>query len=354
MAIGDARGDWTVRTGSARRFVGAVLLGGALAFAAAPAAAGGGSRRVCSATAAAQLSACKSEVKDDFFAARARCLNVSDAAARDACFDEAKDEQRDGKEECREQRDARGSLCDELGEAPYDPPADPADFDTDFTLPGNPLFPLAIGNQWVYEGVGERVTVEVLPETKLIEGVTCVVLRDVAEEDGVAVEDTDDWLAERLDGTVDYCGEISQSFELFPGDDPAEPELVDTEGSWKAGRDGAKAGTLFPGAPAVGQVYRQEWAPGDAEDAARVLSTTWDFGSDPALDQGVPQALAELLCAGDCVVTAELTPLEPDVLEHKYYAPGIGLFLEVDVESGDAVQLVECNVDPRCGSLPTP
>jgi hypothetical protein len=354
METGNAVSDGTERRGRAPRFAGALLLGGAVAFAAGPPAGAAGGRRVCSATAAAQLAACRSELKDDLFVARAVCLNESDAAARSACLDEARSEQRDAKEECKEQREARDALCEALGEAPYDPAADPADFDTDFTQPGNPLLPLAIGNRWVYEGGGERVTVEVLPETKLIEGVTCVVVRDVAEEDGVVVEDTDDWLAERLDGTLDYCGEISQSFELFPGDDPADPELVDTEGSWKAGRDGARAGTLFPGTPAVGQVYRQEWAPGDAEDAARVLSTTWSFGSDPALDAGVPQALAELLCAEDCVVTAEFTPLEPDVLEHKYYAPGMGLVLEVDVESGDAVRLVECNVDPRCASLPTP
>jgi hypothetical protein len=310
--------------------------------------------RVCTQTASAQLDACKSEVKDDFFTARALCLNESDAAARDACFDEAKSEQQDAAEECREQRSARRELCAELGEEAYDPDADPADFDVDFSTPGNPFFPLAIGNTWVYEDVDETVSIEVLPETKLIEGVTCVVVRDVAEEGGQVVEDTDDWFGERLDGTIDYCGEISQNFELFPGDDPAEPELVDVDGSWKAGR-GAKGGTLFLGAPEVGRVYRQEWAPGDAEDAARVLSTTYAFGSDAELDEFVPQALAELLCAaGDCVVTAEFTPVEPDALERKYYARGIGLFLEVGVESGSTVQLVECNVDPACQSLPTP
>lgn len=331
----------------------ALGLGLALAFAPGAAAA---KTRVCTQTASAQLDACKSEVKDDFFSARARCLNESDAAARDACFDEAKVEKQDGTEECGEQRTARRELCAELGEEPYHPSFDPADFDVDFATPGNPFFPLAIGNTWVYEGNDETVSIEVLPETKLIDGVTCVVVRDVAEEGGFVVEDTDDWFGERLDGTIDYCGEISKNFELFPGDAPAEPELVDTDGSWKAGREGDKSGTLFLGTPEVGRVYRQEWAPGDAEDAARVLSTTYAFGgADAELDAFVPQALAELLCsAGDCVVTAEFTPVEPDALERKYYARGVGLFLEVGVESGSTVQLVECNVDPACASLPTP
>ena len=52
------------------------------------------------------------------------------------------------------------------------------------------------------------------------------------------------------------------------------------------------------------------------------------FGNDAALDTLVPQALADHLCGAGCVVTREFSPLEPDVVEFKYYAPGIGVFLE--------------------------
>jgi hypothetical protein len=343
--------------GVARRF-GRPALGVAAALgcalAAAPALAKG---RTCSATASAQYGACKSEVKDDFLTRRAVCLNLPEPAARDACLDAAGEERRDGSDECREQLDARRDLCDRLGEEPYAPSFAPADFDGDFGNPTqpNPHFPLGIGHSWDYAGGDEAIHVEVLDESKLIEGVTCIVVRDRVEVAGVVVEDTDDWFGQRKDGTVDYCGEVSQSFELFPGDDPAEPELVELEGSWKAFRDGALPGTLFPGAPAVGQVYRQEWSPGTAEDAAEVLSTSYGFGGSADLDALVPQALAELLCAAqDCVVTKEFTPLEPDGLERKYYAPGIGLFLEVSPEGGDVVQLVDCSFDARCATLPTP
>jgi hypothetical protein len=321
-----------------------------------PAAAAARGARVCSATASAQLGACRSEAKDDYATARAICLNRPDEE-RAACLAAARAEAKEAGEDCRDQREARRELCDQLGEERYDPDFDPAAFDSDFGAPTqpNPWFPLGIGHTWQYAGGDETIEVEVLDETKQIEGVTCIVVRDRALEGGQLVEDTDDWFALRMDGTVFYCGEISRNFELFPGDVPALPELVDTDGSWKAGRDGALPGTLFPGAPAVGQVYRQEWAPGDAEDAARVLSVSYSFGSDPELDASVPQALAELLCAaGDCVVTAEFTPIEPDALERKYYAPGIGLFLEVDVESGGTVQLVDCNFDARCAMLPLP
>ena len=71
---------------------------------------------------------------------------------------------------------------------------------------------------------------------------------------------------------------------------------MDVEGSLKAGRDGALPGTLFMATPIAGAVYRQEFAAGNAEDAAEVLSTTYGFGSDAQLDQFVPQALVELLC----------------------------------------------------------
>ena len=53
-------------------------------------------------------------------------------------------------------------------------------------------------------------------------------------------------------------------------------------------------------------------------------------------------------------VTRDFTPLEPGVFELKYYASGIGLFLEVNPDEEEIVQLVECNVDPRCDDLPEP
>ncbi len=309
----------------------------------------------CSATAHNQLAACVSEVTDDYFTANALCINVSDRQERGECFAEAWNERREGYRLCGQQHAARRNLCGLLGEGRYDPDFDRADFDDDFsdlTNP-NPYFPLTIGNRWEFEGGDETIVVEVLDKTKRIEGVTCIVVNDRVEEDGQPVEDTDDWFGQRLDGTVDYCGESSRNYELFEGDDPEEAELVDTDGSWKAGRDGAKPGTLFLGTPAVGRVYRQEFAAGDAEDAAKVLSAGYGHGSDPRLDRFVPEELAELLCAADdCVVTREFTPLEPGAFERKYYAPGIGLFLEVDPRSGDTVQLVSCNFDPRCAELP--
>ena len=66
----------------------------------------------------------------------------------------------------------------------------------------------------------------------------------------------------------------------------------------------------------------------------------------------MPPKLAKLLCTGDCVVTRNFSLLEPGAFERKYYAPGIGVFLEVEPGHGEVVRLVKCNVDPRCALLP--
>ena len=69
----------------------------------------------------------------------------------------------------------------------------------------------------------------------------------------------------------------------------------------------------------------------------------------------MPPALARLLCnAGDCLVTREYSPMSPGVFEHKYYARGIGQFLATTPSTGKSVELISCNMDARCASLPRP
>jgi hypothetical protein len=293
--------------------------------------------RFCSQTAGVEFKACGNEVNDDYWIAVGKCINISDPEERKECKAEAWDEMIEGRELCKEQFEARLELCGLLGEGRYDPDFDPENFvnplEIGKSVAPNPYFPLIPGTQWVYEGGDEKITVTVTEMTKLIEGVTCVVVKDVVEEDGVAIEDTDDWYAQDLDGNVWYCGEISKTFEVFEGDDPEELELVEIEGSWKSGRDGAKPGILMLAAPQVGDVYRQEMALGDAEDAAEVISIT---GSE-----AVPAAS----CTNDCVVTRDFTPIEPGVNENKFYKSGVGLILEIDDE-GNRVELVEIKMTP--------
>lgn len=305
----------------------------------------------CSRTAYVQRIACQSEISDDLFERSALCLNVSDPVERGECFPDSQVEFNGALSLCRDQLQSRLEVCAAVGEARFDPDFDPALFDDDFNALSNPnpYLPLGIGNEWHYEGGSETIDIRVLDETKLIEGVTCIVVNDVVRDDGELIEDTDDWFAQAKDGDVYYCGEEVKDYETFEGDDPEAPELVEIEGSFKVGRDGDKPGILVKAAPQVGDVFRQEWSVGNAEDVAEVLATAYRYGDDAELDEFVPQALAETYCSnGDCVVTREFTPLEPGAFERKYWALGIGVFLEVNPEDGEIVELVSCNFDARC------
>jgi len=279
----------------------------------------------CSKTAEAMRIACGNEVRGDYWVAIANCINLS--SDRHECREDARGERDEGAEDCDDQLQARNEVCDDLGQARYDPEINPDDFvsPAQAAADPNPFMPLVPGSEWVYQGDGEMVTVTVTGETKEILGVLCTVVRDVVTQGGVPVEDTLDWFAQDEDGNVWYMGELSQEFE--------DGELKSLEGSWQAGVDGAKPGIVMPASPQVGDIYRQEFFLGDAEDMAEVVSLTGD-DSAPAAD-----------CNGACLVVEETTPISPDALEHKFYVAGTGLILEVDPETGEhGIELISVNI----------
>ena len=314
--------------------------------------------KFCSGTARTAFAGCNSATRDDFKTALAACQNLADAGARADCGATAKSDRDDAAQTCRDQLHARLDVCDQVGEGRYDPAFAPSDFDADPKQPSqpNPYFPTAVGDRWEFQSDSESEVVEIQDKTKDIEGVHCIVSHDrVLDSDGNLSEDTNDWFAHAKTGDVWYCGEETAQFETFAGDDPPEPELVGVEGAFKAGRDGAKPGVVFPATPTVGVTLRQEFLIGDAEDVSTVLSTAYSFGHDADLDQKVPAELANALCSKDCAVTKDFSALEPDVVEHKYFARGIGVFLEIELSAdGEVNRLVSCNMDPKCAHLPAP
>lgn len=276
--------------------------------------------------------ACIHDVKDDFWEARTICRNLEDTDDVKDCYDQAHEEQLEESAFCGEQKDARNELCELLGDdGPYAPDIDPANFlsPADTALNPNPFFPLVPGATRIYASEEEIVTVTVTEDTFEIAGVETIAVRDiVTDEEGELIEDTIDWYAQDTDGNVWYFGEIARDFE--------DGILVSIDGSFRAGIDGAKPGIIMLANPMIGDVYRQEMAWGEAEDAAEVL--------DLAGDDSVPAAD----CGGACLVTRDFSPMEPEANEHKYYAPGVGLVLEFHVEDGEAddrLELVEI-IDP--------
>ena len=193
----------------------------------------------------------------------------------------------------------------------------------------NPYWPLVPGTIFLYEGDTdeglETVRVHVTHETREIEGVECIVVRDTVEVDGEVVEDTRDWYAQDKNGNVWYFGELSVELE--------NGEIFALTGSWETGVDGALPGIIMFANPQIGQIYRQEFYLLEAEDAAEILSLT--------ASTSVPYGTYN----GICLQTAEFLPTDPDVLEHKFYAPGIGFVLEVNPDSGERVELVDIQTE---------
>ncbi len=298
----------------------------------------------CSASAQSLFLACGYDVDEGYLEGLAVCGDTNDVGAAEECIEEVEEERTEDAEECSDVFEARLELCDKLNDAPHmvafgedyaDNFVDPLDIG--LSVEPNPWFPLVQGNVWVYEASGvddegeeieEDIVVTVTDAVKLIEGIRCLVVNDTVSEDGEVVEDTDDWFAQDKDGNVWYCGEISENKETFDGDNPEIPELVDLEGSWKSGRDNAKAGMLLPFNPMVGQILRQEVLYGDAEDVVEIQSLSGTESAEAAS------------CSDNCLVTLDYTPLEPGELENKYYVPGVGLIVETKTETTERVELV--------------
>ena len=125
-----------------------------------------------------------------------------------------------------------------------------------------------------------------------------------------------DWFAQDVDGNVCYLGEDTKHF--------GPNGQVDTSGSWEAGVDGAVSGIIMLADPQVPDAYRQEYYVGQAEDTAWITNVSGSIS--------VPYGTVH-----DVVTSLEHSVLEPDVIDQKVYAPGLGIVLERAI-AGD----VEC------------
>jgi hypothetical protein len=207
-------------------------------------------------------------------------------------------------------------------------------FDSEnFTNPtdiDNSYWSLIPGTIFTYKPVPNEETVvntiKVTYDTKTItvddKSVLCIVVYDTETVDGELTEETYDWYAQDDDGNIWYFGEETESLQ---------PDgSWSTEGSWEAGVDGALPGYVMLAEPRPGVCYQQEYLEGEAEDTAKVLK----LNAKVTLENGDSYE--------DCLVTKEWTKLDPGVVEHKYYAPNVGLVLINELkEKTVRVELVE-------------
>jgi hypothetical protein len=193
----------------------------------------------------------------------------------------------------------------------YAPLFDPARFPS----VDNPYFPLAAATSFEYQVLetDELVTVTVTGDTRVVMGVTAIVVHEYTRSNNQLVEDTYDWYASDVDGNVWYLGEDTTSYE---------GGTTSKEGSWEAGVDGALPGILIPGTPRVGQTYRQAYLEGQVEDHGEVV----------AVDANVTTSWGAFTW---CLVTRDFSPLEPDIEQNKYYCAGTGLVRAISTK-GDA------------------
>jgi hypothetical protein len=197
----------------------------------------------------------------------------------------------------------------------------PADFTTQID---NPYWPMKPGSRWVYREVNpedltvEDVVVKVTNRTKkMANGIEARVVSDVVTEKGVPTEVTSDYYAQDSAGNIWYLGEKTTEYTN------GKPKT--TAGSFEAGVDGAQAGIALPARPTPGLTYRQEYYAGQAEDRGEVVS----------VDEQVEPPFGHFTHA---LMTKDTNPLEPKVLEFKFYARGVGPVSTVGVSGGSKIE----------------
>jgi len=196
----------------------------------------------------------------------------------------------------------------------------------------NPWFPLKPGTVTVFRGrdsgKSSRDVVFASYRTKVVDGVVCRVVDDRLYLNGILRERTHDFYAQTLTGMVWYFGEHTAELDK-------QGHVTSREGSFESGVDGAEAGIFMPAHPKVGDTFRQEDYPGHAEDQFTVVR------------RGVTVSVPAI-ASRHALLTRETTPLEPGIVDHKFYVRDIGVVLEKTVKGGHEVgRLVALRHRPR-------
>ena len=208
--------------------------------------------------------------------------------------------------------------------SPTPPLPPPSDFASRIN---NPWLPFPPGLVLTYHGVKDghqAIDVEtVTHKTKVIKGIRATVIHDRtyqwtghgAKRRKYLAERTTDFYAQDKQGNVWYLGETTATL------DP-NGHVISTEGTWRTGVNGARAGIFMPAHPSAGTNGYQEFYPGHAEDHYRVLRLN-------------AHASTPVASSRHALLTKETTALEPGVVDHKYYIRGIGDVIERTIKGGN-------------------
>jgi hypothetical protein len=209
-------------------------------------------------------------------------------------------------DDTKEERKDDKAWTEEFGEA-----------DSDLVSTGrNPYWPLEPGYEMVLEGKEKgqavKLVITVLDETKKFGSVETRIVEERETHDGKINEVSRNYFAiSKRTNNVYYFGE---DVDIY--DDAGK--VVNHEGSWLHGQEGAHYGLFVPGQALVGSRFYTELAP-KAKDRCEIESVTTKLATKAGTFEG-------------CVKIHETTPLEPEESEHKIFKAGVGLVKDDKLE----------------------
>lgn len=193
----------------------------------------------------------------------------------------------------------------------------------------NPLFPLAAGSQFTYEGKivdsdgshEHSVIFTVTDLVKHVDGTETVVALDQDYLEGQLQEQELAFFAQDNAGNVWNFGEYPEEYD--------NGRLSGAPSTWIRGAGGAYGGMHVLSQPRIGMQYREGLVPAiQFDDVSKVT--------------GVSQRTCEKAgCYNSVVVVDETSPNDPTSGHQiKYYAPGTGL-VKVAAKDGDTQEFLE-------------
>lgn len=173
----------------------------------------------------------------------------------------------------------------------------------------NTYFILEPGHRLHLGDGNDRLTITVLDETRMVDGVRTRVVEERETKNGKLVEISRNFFAiDKTTGDVYYFGEEVDIYK--------NGKVSNHEGAWLSGVNGARFGLMIPHQPVIGDKFYQEVAPKVAMDRAEIMSVSEEVR--------VPAGTFK-----NCLRTKESSGLEMGS-ESKWYAPGVGLIRDAD------------------------
>jgi hypothetical protein len=168
----------------------------------------------------------------------------------------------------------------------------------------NKYFILIPGYCLHYKDGDDTLTITVLDETKLVDGVETRIVEERETAKGQLSEISRNYYAiDKTNNAVYYFGEAVDEYK--------DGKVTSHGGSWESGKQGGRFGLMMAAQPKVGDKYYQEIVPDIAMDRAEIVSVTETVT--------VPAGAYE-----NCVKTKDGSALEKGS-GTKQYAPAIGL-----------------------------